>query len=55
MELNFDLKKQSILPFLTSVKEVKFIAFLHMSPQNIRGGGHIAFGADLLASALALV
>ena len=51
MELNFDLKKQSMLSFLTNVNEVRSYPLLYMSP-NIRGRGHIVFGADLLALAL---
>ena len=43
-----------MLSILTTVKEVKAIAFALYVP-NIRGGGHIAFGADRLVSALALV
>ena len=42
VELNFDLKKQSILPFLTSVKEVKFIAFASYVPQH-KGRGTYCF------------
>ena len=43
MELSFDLKKKrSIFPFLTTVKEVKVIAFALYVPQH-KGRGTYCF------------
>ena len=43
MELSFDVKKQSVLPLLTTVKEVKVIAFALYVPQHKGRGAYFSW------------